>query len=134
MGLHQPVSAYPVSTYPDGLMDSDLAYASLQHLTVPRVVNYLAYIFGAGEDEILVPGESPWQKRVTTPISLVSDILTGVLACRIPVTFWGGPPDEEDWYGGSLLTLLIDRLFYNVAAGNDNIVSRFLEGVNGSAT
>jgi len=128
MGLHQPVSKYP-----EGLMDPDLAYESLQHFTVPRVVNYLTYIFDAGEDEILIQGARPRQDRITTPSNLVDEILTGVLACRIPVMFWGGPPGEEDWYTGSLLIMLIDRLFYNAAAGNTNVVNKFLEGINGKA-
>lgn len=130
MCMHQPVpNMAPCErcARDEGLMDVDLAYASLQHLTVTRVVNYLTYTFDSGTDEIKV------EDTVTTPIGLANDCWPGILASEVPILFWGGPPDEPDWFQGSLLTMLIDRLFYNVATGNNWVVDRFLDAINGNS-
>jgi hypothetical protein len=29
-----------------------------------------------------------------------------------PIVFWGGPPEDRRWFGGTLLTLLADTILY----------------------
>ncbi len=110
------------------LLDCDLAYHSLEHLTVTRAVYYLTYIFDCGTHEIH-SGQD-----VGTPIQLASNKFAslGHLASRARIWFWGGPPGEEEWYQGTLLTMLIDKLFYCVVSGYDDVVRKFLEVLNGS--
>jgi hypothetical protein len=130
MCLHQPIpQPGPCDTCKSkqrDLLDLDLARHSLEHLTIARVVNYLTYVFDAAEDEILCMGNV-----CATPSDLLDVFHPGKLACVTEITFWGGPPEEEEWYKGTLLTMLIDRLFYNIAVGNERIVDRFLETLNG---
>lgn len=106
-------------------IDIDLARDSLGHLTTVRAVNYLAYTFDAGIDEILDLSEEP-QRGATTPLELGMRLAAGSLASHVSIIFWGGPPGDEAWYPGSLLDMLIDRLFFNKAVGNNEIVNRFL--------
>jgi len=106
-------------------IDVDLARASLQHLTVARVVNYLTYTFDSGTDEILDRSEDR-EKWATTPLELTQSVAVGGLASETPIVFWGGPPGEEEWYPGTLLDMLIDRLFFNIAMNYTEIVDRFL--------
>lgn len=99
----------------------DAAKSSLRTISVTRAMNYLTYIFEAQDDEILV------ENVATTPTDLALECNPNVRARHLPIRFWGGPPGEEDWFEGSLLTMLIDRLFYNIAAGNISVVRRFQE-------
>lgn len=108
------------------LLDYTLAYQSLEHLTVARVVYYLTYIFKNGADEIIVGYDT------TTPTNLANSIyFSGYAASCIKIWFWGGPPGEEEWYEGTLLTMLIDRLFYSVVMNHNEIVDKFLETLSG---
>jgi hypothetical protein len=109
-------------------LDAELARDSLAYLTVARVVNYLTYTFDAGTDEILDLSDTR-RRWATTPLGYAQDNAdkAGALACDAPVVFWGGPPGNDDWYTGTLLDMLIDRVFYNVAIGNNVVVQRFLE-------
>jgi len=109
-------------------LDAELARDSLSHLTVARVVNYLTYTFDAGADEILDLSDARRQ-WATTPLGYAQDNIdnSGGLACDASVVFWGGPPGDEDWYTGTLLDMLIDRVFYNAATGNSAVVQRFME-------
>lgn len=111
------------------LLNQEMAYQALEHLTVARAVRYLTYIFDCGEHEIYVGS------RQTTPYELGTDLYTsGCLADRVIIWFWGGPPDYEDWFEGTLLTMLIDKLFFCVANELDDVVDKFLETLNGSKT
>lgn len=108
------------------MVDMNMAFESMQHLTVGRVVHYLTYIFNCGTQEILS------EKTVTTPINFATNRAnTAMLASRTSIWFWGGPPGQVDWYVGTLLHLLIDRLFYCVAKGYSNIVDKFLVAFQG---
>ena len=110
------------------LLNYEMAHQSLEHLTVARVARYLTYIFDCGSHEIYSN-----QGVSTTPITLATEpYLSGYLATQTEIWFWGGPPEEEDWYCGSLLTLLIDKLFYCVAMGYEDVVAKFLEALNGN--
>ena len=37
------------------------------------------------------------------------------LAREFDLTFWGGPPDVETWYKGTMVTWAIDALLYSLA-------------------
>jgi hypothetical protein len=106
-----------------GLLDYDAAYQALEHLTVARAVYYLTYIFDCGEHEIYVNGQSQ------TPIDAARNHV-GWMSNRVGIWFWGGPPDNEDWFEGTILTMLMDKLFYSVAMGYDNLINKFLETLN----
>lgn len=117
------------------LLNYELARKSLEHLTVSRCVHYLTYIFDCGSHEIyaspeeFVPGHGLYE--ATTPIKLATrPYLAGGLAAYMEIQFWGGPPDNADWHQGTLLTMLIDRLFYCVAKGYEDTVTLFLETLN----
>ena len=108
-------------------LDVNLARDSLEHLTLARVINYLNYTFDAGIDEILDLSDT--LRRATTPLGYAQDniVNAGELACVAYIVFWGGPPGNEDWYTGTLLDMLIDRVFYSVVVGNNTRVQRFLD-------
>ena len=101
--------------------DIDNAWSTLRHVSVIRAVNYLAYVFDCQDDKVLL------DKSVTTPQQIAYASNSIVRARYIPIQFWGGPPGDEEWHEGSLLALLIDRLFYNIAVGNVRTVQRFQE-------
>ncbi len=106
------------------LLDYDAAYQALEHLTIARTVHYLTYIFGCGDHEIIVGGQAH------TPTTVARDHV-GRLSNRIGIWFWGGPPNNEDWFEGTMLTMLMDKLFYSVAMGYDDVVEKFLATLNG---
>lgn len=104
--------------------DAELIYDALRHLTVGRVVNFLNYTFDSCDHEILDLAESR-EKWATTPMEYATHN-SAVLASDTRVVFFGGPPDEGDWYTGSLLAMLVDRLLFNRAIGNTEVVQRFM--------
>lgn len=106
------------------LLDYDAAYQSLEHLTVGRAVYYLTYIFDCGAHEVYVNGKAQ-------AITDVAYDHSGLPANRMGVWFWGGPPGGEEWFEGSFLTLLMDKLFYSVVMGFDDLIEKFLETLNG---
>lgn len=99
----------------------------LKTLSVARVLHYLIYIFESQNNEIIL------EDCVTTPVQVALESDANIRARYIPIRFWGGPPGEEDWYDGNMLTLLIDQLFYNIAVGNIAVVQRFQECYTGHA-
>lgn len=118
-----------------GLLNYNLARQTLEHLTVARTVHYLTYIFDCGAHEIFADIDHPQQLKATTPINLATNPrLSGCLASRIGICFWGGPPEEAKWHHGSLLTMLIDTLFYCVIMDYEDTVNKFLETLNDSHT
>lgn len=109
--------------------DIDTVYDALRHLTVRRAANFLVYTFDAGEHEILDLSKNH-AKWATTTIEYALNCDEQLLATDAKIVFWGGPPDDCEWYSGSLLALLVDRLFYNVAIGNHELVERFMKAVD----
>ena len=101
--------------------DITTAWDILKPISIVRATSYLTYIFEAHNDEIIL------ENVVTTPAEAASDSSPNLRARHLPIVFWGGPPGEEEWYEGNMLTLLIDRLFYNIAMGNIAVVQRFQE-------
>ena len=97
------------------------AWDCLKTLSVARATNFLTYIFEAQDDEIII------EDVVTTPTELTLNSNPNIRARHVSIRFWGGPPGEEEWYEGNMLTLLIDRLYYNIAMGNCAVVRRFQE-------
>jgi hypothetical protein len=98
--------------------------SKLKGLTAARTVNYLNYSFGASEDELEMNGVS------TTPTKILKDLpaLQAVPASTVaPLSFWGGPPGKKDWYEGSLLTFLVDRILNSADAGNWGLLGRFFD-------
>jgi hypothetical protein len=111
------------------LIDHEAAQQALFGMTVARAAQYLSYIFDSGKHEILASGVA------TTPIDLACNRFPpGTLAESVRITFWGGPPGDADWHQGTLLTLLIDKLFYCVATGRDETVEKFLTVLNDGKT
>lgn len=104
--------------------DAELLYAALRHLTVGRVVNFLNYTFDSCDHEILDRSEHR-EKWATTPAEYAA-YNSAALAANANIVFFGGPPNEGEWYAGSLLAMLVDRLLYNRAIGNVEIVQRFM--------
>jgi hypothetical protein len=101
--------------------DITTAWDNLSTMSIVRATNYLTYIFEAQDNEIVL-GDV-----VTTPRQATLGSNPSLQARHMPIRFWGGPPGEEEWYEGSILALLIDRLFYNIATGNIAVVRRFQE-------
>jgi hypothetical protein len=101
----------------------DELVSTLCDLTVVRVIHYLHYTFGAGDEEIEVNGV------LSSPFKLLKDLpdLAGVPAnSMVPISFWGGPPGKVTWYDGSLLTMLLDKILRAYDYGDENIAARFL--------
>ena len=108
------------------LLDAELAHVSLAHLTVARATQYLTRIFDSGSCEII------FCDVYTSPIELATDpFRAGSAATSVGIRFWGGPPGDRGWYEGSLITVLVDRLFQCVTAGEIDVVETFLEVLNG---
>lgn len=66
---------------------------------------WLAEVYGCDKTELArVAGR-------TTFADIVEGGWEDNFFCRdTPVGFWGGPPDNENWYNGTLLTFLIDNI------------------------
>ncbi len=64
-------------------------------------------------------------KWATTPMKYATHN-SAVLASDTTIVFFGGPPGSGEWYPGSLLAMLVDRLLLNTALGNREIVRRFM--------
>ncbi len=107
--------------------DAELLYDALRHLTVGRVANFLNYTFDSHDHEILdlSEGRLNW---VTTPAEYATHRCE-VLASDTAIVFFGGPPGCGEWYPGSLLAMLVDRLLLNTALGHEEIVRRFMGAV-----
>ena len=97
------------------------AWESLRGISVVRAVNYLTYIFDCPLDEVKMEDE------LTTPQQIAYGSHPSMRARCIPIYFWGGPPGDEEWFKGNLVAMLIDRLFFNIAIGNSEVVGRFQE-------
>lgn len=104
--------------------DPELLYDALRHLTVGRAVNFLNYTFDAHDHEIL-DLSAERTKWATTPMEYAMHN-SEVLASDTAIVFFGGPPGEGEWYSGSILAMLIDRLLLNTAIGNTEVVQRFM--------
>jgi hypothetical protein len=107
--------------------DAELLFDALSHLTVGRVVNFLNYTFDCSDHEILDRAELR-QKWVTTPLEYAVDHCEDPASGAL-IVFYGGPPGDGEWYPGSMLALLVDRLLYNRAIGNSEVVRRFMGAV-----
>lgn len=116
-----------VHTNQPEFLDYEVLHQNLEHLTVARVAHYLTYIFDCGTHEII------WCNDATTPVSIASDtVISKALASRVLIWFWGGPPDQAAWFKGSLLTMLIDKLYYCAVMGYDDVVDKFSEALDAS--
>lgn len=116
------------ATIPRFPMDVEFVYDALRHLTVGRVTNFLVYTFDSGDHEILDLARER-DKWVTTPTEYASSHGGAMLAAHVSIIFWGGPPDDGMWHTGTLLAMLVDRLFYNFAVGNFELIERFMRMV-----
>jgi hypothetical protein len=98
---------------------------AMAHLTVARAVRYLVYIFDCGEHELLYRGAA------TSPTEMACvPYIASRPAGDVLIEFWGGPPGDANWHQGTFQTLLLDKLFYCVAMGYDDIVEKFLKVLN----
>ncbi len=108
-------------------LDYEAIRDATKYLTVARVVHYLTYIFDSGTHEIVRNG------LPTTPVELASHPAQAQQpAASVEILFWGGPPEQAEWFRGDLLTLLIDNIFYCAAMEFDDVVRKFLEALGGS--
>lgn len=114
----------PIPTFP---LDIEFVYDALRHLTVGRTTNFLAYTFDSGNHEILDLSER--RAQCTTPTEYASQCNNMTLATDASIVFWGGPPGDSEWFTGTLLAMLVDRLFYNFAVGNFELIERFMRAV-----
>lgn len=100
----------------------ETAYPSLDQLydkcyarSTTSIASLLHYIFKAGFDEISVDGETltvfdlSRMQRDNPPTQLI--------------WFWGGPEDNQDWFSGTLVTMLLDRYYYNLFEKEGDISS-----------
>jgi hypothetical protein len=98
---------------------------AMAHLTVARAVRYLVYIFDCGDHELL------YQDAATSPVEMACvPRMASKPANSVAIQFWGGPPDNANWHQGTFQTLLLDKVFYCVAMGYDDIVDKFLKVLN----
>ncbi len=76
---------------------------------VLEALDILIRDFYLGEEVILFNGT---QRRVALKILREEyNSFDGILAKWVsPIKFWGGPPELRDYYYGSLLTLLCDKV------------------------
>ena len=84
-------------------------HENLCELSVQEALTILLHEFDAGSTSIMFKGTH----RIVLLNALVREYadIKGVLASQIsPISFRGGPPGFEDYYSGTLLTLLCDRI------------------------
>jgi hypothetical protein len=95
----------------------------LSGLKATQVINYLDYTFNAARTLIVVNGFH------TMPQQLAKDLpgLEILYAHEVyPLRFWGGPPNKQKWYEGTLLTCLIDKILTAYTNGDTGLLKRFL--------
>lgn len=84
-------------------------YKNLCELSVQEALSVLLKEFGAANTMIMFKGTH----RLVNITQLNKEYanIKGVLASHIaPISFQGGPPPSEDYYDGSLLTMLCDKV------------------------
>lgn len=124
----------------DGRIDADTKVASmlekvvasplcvhlitrLKGLKASQVINYLDFTFNASRHLIIVNGLH------TMPQQLAKDLpgIDMLYAHEVyPLKFWGGPPNKQKWYTGTLLTFLTDKILTAWAKGDQGLLERFL--------
>jgi hypothetical protein len=95
----------------------------LRGLKASQVINYLDFTFNASRNLIIVNGLH------TMPQQLAKDLpgIEILYAHEVyPLKFWGGPPNKQKWYDGSLLTFLADKILTTWAKGDQGLLERFL--------
>jgi hypothetical protein len=95
---------------------------ALSHLNCRRAVNFLLYTFEAVENVIVFAGV------VTTVGKLMHECspLADAPAKSCYLKFWGGPPEKQGFFTGTLLTALCDAIMQTTCDGNMAIYQRFL--------
>ena len=101
---------------------------NLKDITAIEALDILINEFGMGYDVILFNGT----RRVVTleSLQLEYESLKGILAKYVsPIEFWGGPGRVLDYYTGSLLTLLCDRILraWGTNGSYADLVESFVE-------
>ncbi len=87
----------------------DYILKNLENVTVLEALDILISDFYLGDEVILFNGTMRSVALKTLREEYSS--LEGILAKWIsPIKFWGGPGEIRDYYYGSLLTLLCDRV------------------------
>lgn len=83
----------------------------LNGLTITECLRLLTAV-GCEHDEVyaMAPGRGLCRLVCTTPYELSFDRPGNMLASACRVQFPGGPPNNIQWYWGSLLTFTADRL------------------------
>ncbi len=84
-------------------------YQNLCELSVQEAITILLNEFDAANTMIMFKGTH----RIVPISQLAKEYadIKGVLATNIsPISFRGGPPGGEDYYDGSLLTMLCDKV------------------------
>lgn len=116
--MHQVIDDTPRKTLPD----VEQLYARCAELSSIRAAYMLHYVFNSGYDEISHDG-------TTMTVMDLARRNINVPARSMLFWFWGGPPDGEDWFCGSFVTMLIDRYFYNMVDEDGDFASsmEFLE-------
>jgi hypothetical protein len=105
-------------------MNVEKAYKALNSWEVARVFNHLIYTFNAGAVRVEFCGY---------PVALadLAHRVTGNIPARyIRVKFRGGPSGKRREYIGTLLTVLVDELFYRYTLGHQICVENFLESID----
>lgn len=123
-------------------MDRDMLMEAIQHFTVARVTNYLKYIFKCDDDEIILltkrGSEAPipiiGSNAISTSGAELGAMNPTALAGRVRIWFWGGPPEELDWYRGTYLSILVDRFFRALINNDNDAIRQFIGAVQKANT
>ena len=84
----------------------------LECLSVVRCINYISYIFDAGEHAVYL--HTNVSTRVNDILRNIPESSQALAASVGPIQFIGGPPGKRDYCQGSLLTILEDLILLSV--------------------
>jgi len=96
--------------------------AANDDITVRRAVNVLAYVLKSSEDTVIFANN----KIQLFELGSHPD-LGNLPADQIKIAFCGGPPGDYTTYKGTLLSLLVDRIAWEIVHGNVTIFEKLRE-------
>ena len=85
-------------------------------LTVSRAINFLSFILRSSEDTVIFANNKVQLYELGSHPEL-----RDLPADRLKIAFCGGPPGKYTTYNGTLLSLLVDRVAWEIVHGNRRI-------------
>ena len=88
-------------------------------ITVSRAINFLSFILRSSEDTVIFADNKVQLYELGSHPEL-----RDLPADRLKIAFCGGPPGKYTTYNGTLLTLLADRVAWELVYGNTKVLEQ----------